>query len=59
MSATNIMLKGFEAAFKTVFKSGVLETANKFAPHAGRLLQKGDGSVMKTLNDVRRAVTKM
>lgn len=59
MSVPNAILKGLEGAFKTVFKSGATQTLKEFAPHAGRLLQKGDGTVMKTFNEVSKALKKL
>lgn len=59
MNALNPILKGLEQAFKQSFKSGGQTVLKEFAPHAGRLLQKSDGSVMKTFNEVTRALKKL
>jgi hypothetical protein len=48
-----------QEAFKGVFKQGGEQVLKEFAPHAGRLLQKGDGSVMKTFNEVTHALKKL
>lgn len=41
------------------FKKGAETVLKEFAPHAGRALQKGDGSIMKTFNKISRTINKL
>lgn len=45
-------------AIKIGFKMGAEAVLKQFSPHAGRALQKGDGSIMRTYNKVRSAIRK-
>lgn len=59
MQPAKQILTGMEKAFKSVFKSGAKSVLKEFAPHAGRELQKGNGAIMKTFNEVNRALKKL
>lgn len=59
MQPSKQVLTGLEKAFKAVFKSGGESVLKEFAPHAGRELQKGSGAIMKTFNEVSRALKKL
>lgn len=44
---------------KQAYKKGANTVLQQFAPHAGRRLQKGDGSIMKTYNIIRNGLKKL
>lgn len=44
---------------KRAFTKGAKSVLREFAPHAGRRLQKGDGSIMRTYNIIRNALKKL
>lgn len=63
MSAAKQVLSGLENVIKEAtklgYKKGAETVLKQFGPHAGRALQNGDGSIMKTFNEIRRAITKL
>jgi hypothetical protein len=63
MSIAKNIFSGFEAAIKEAtkigYKRGAQGVLKEFGPHAGRALRNGDGSIMKTFNEVTRAIKKM
>jgi hypothetical protein len=67
MSISKNIFSGFEAAIneatkiatKIGYKRGAQDVLKEFGPHAGRALRNGDGSMMKTFNEVTRAIKKM
>jgi len=44
---------------KRAFTKGAHSVLREFGPHAGRRLQKGDGSIMRTYNIIRNALKKL
>lgn len=44
---------------KIGYKKGAETVLKQFAPHAGRALRKGDGSIMKTYNEIIRTLKKL
>lgn len=46
-------------ATKVGYKKGAETVLKEFGPHAGRALQKGDGSIMKTFNKIRNSINKL
>ena len=63
MGAAKQILSGLENVIKEAtrvgYKKGAETVLKEFGPHAGRVLQKGDGSIMKTFNEIRRAIKKL
>ncbi len=63
MGAAKQILSGLEnvikEATKVGYKKGAETVLNQFAPHAGRALKNGDGSVMKTFNEIKRTINKL
>ncbi len=63
MSIAKNIFSGFESAIKEAtkigYKRGAQSVLKEFGPHAGRALRNGDGSIMKTFNEVTRAIKKM
>jgi hypothetical protein len=63
MSAGKQILSGLENVIKeatrTGYKKGAETVLREFAPHAGRELKKGNGAIMKTFNEISRAIKKM
>lgn len=63
MSAAKNILSGLESVIKeatrTGYKKGAKTVLKEFAPHAGRELRKGNGGIMKTYNEINRALKKM
>lgn len=54
-----MIANALEKGLKIAYKAGGEAVRQAFAHDAGRLLQKGDGSVMKTFNAVGRVLKKM
>lgn len=44
---------------KKAFKKGAETVLHEFGPHAGRRLQKGDGSIMRTFNLINNKLKKL
>jgi flagellar biosynthesis/type III secretory pathway protein FliH len=63
MSIAKQMISGLENALKEAtkigFKKGGETVLKEFAPHAGRALKKGDGSIMATFNTVKNQLKKL
>ena len=63
MSVAKQIFSGLENAIKeatrTGFKKGAEAVLKEFAPHAGRELNNGNGAIMKTYNEIGRAIKKM
>lgn len=63
MGAAKQILSNLESAIREAtkfgFKKGTETVLREFRPHAGRALQKGDGSIMKTFNEIRRTINKL
>lgn len=59
MKAEKLIAEGLEKGLKIAYKAGGEAVRQAFAHDAGRLLRKGDGSVMKTFNEIGRILKKM
>ncbi|MCC3359718.1 hypothetical protein [Bacillus sp. REN16] len=63
MSTAKKLLSGLETAIKEAtkigYKRGAKDVLKEFGPHAGRALRNGDGSIMKTFNEISKAIKKM
>jgi len=63
MGAAKQILSNLESvireATKTGYKKGAETVLKEFGPHAGRALHNGDGSIMKTFNEIRRTINKL
>lgn len=59
MKPEKMIANALEKGLKIAYKAGGEAVRQAFAHDAGRLLSKGEGSVMKTFNEVGRALKKM
>lgn len=63
MSAAIQILSGLENAIKEAtrggYKRGAETVLKEFGPHASRALRNGDGSIMKTFNEISRTIKKL
>ena len=63
MSTAKKILNGLEDiikdATKVGYKKGAKTVLKEFGPHAGRALKNGDGSIMKTYNEIQRTIKKL
>lgn len=63
MGAAKQILSSLENSLKEAtrigYKRGAKAVLKEFGPHAGRALNKGDGSIMKTYNEINRIIKKL
>ena len=63
MSTAKKILNGLEDVIKDAtrvgYKKGAKTVLKEFSPHAGRALKNGDGSIIKTYNEIQRTIKKL